>query len=461
MNAQNSNTGYLRADSSMPWIGTFPDDWEPTPIRAMLKRKCVRVGHRSSEYDLLSLTLNGVIKRNLEGMKGKFPASFETYQEVQIGDFVFCLFDVEETPRAVGLSAIPGMITGAYTVYEPTGKVNSEFLSRVLIYCDEKKRFRTLYKGLRNTIPKSSLESVRIPVPSLEAQYLITKYLDHAELSLSKALQSKRELLKLLQERKEAIVNSRIIPSEVEDMDTEDSGIPGIGRIPKDWKLIRLKNAFRARDVRSKLGNETRLSVSSYFGVVERSSHTVTMFEASSYIGHKIVRPGDLVVNSLWAWARGLGVSNLHGLVSPVYGVYETKFKDLIDQTFIHLLIRSNRMQWQIQLASKGIWRSRYTITPEAFMNLQIPLPSIDVQKQIVNQINSATKDTDYAVQSLKDEIRLLEEYRSNLFAEVLTGRKNVLEAARKLPDLDSKSKVQLLYDNQDIDNEAMELSDD
>jgi len=68
----------------------------------------------------------------MENPEGKFPAEFDTYQEVKSGDFIFCHFDVEETPRTVGLSKFDGMITGAYTVYQ----VNAEktFVLRFLYY---------------------------------------------------------------------------------------------------------------------------------------------------------------------------------------------------------------------------------------------------------------------------------------------------------------------------------------
>ena len=62
--------------------------------------------------------------------------------------------------------------------------------------------------------------------------------------------------------------------------------------------------------------------MSSNRGVVPRRSATVTMFKAESYAGHKLCWPGDLVINSLWAWSRGLGVSQHHGIVSTAYGVY-------------------------------------------------------------------------------------------------------------------------------------------
>ena len=92
----------------------------------------------------------------------------------------------------------------------------------------------------------------------------------------------------------------------------KDSGVPWLGQVPEHWDIKRAKNLFRCVDVRSEIGEEELLTVSSERGVVPRRSATVTMFKAESYVGHKLCWPGDLVVNSLWAWARGLGVSQFH-----------------------------------------------------------------------------------------------------------------------------------------------------
>src|SRR5690554_7270959 len=97
-----------------------------------------QVGKNSVEYELLSLTLRGIIKRDMENPEGKFPAEFDTYQEVKKGDFVFCLFDVEETPRTVGLSDFDRMITGAYTVFNVSEKVNRKFLYYFYLNLDRK-----------------------------------------------------------------------------------------------------------------------------------------------------------------------------------------------------------------------------------------------------------------------------------------------------------------------------------
>src|SRR3990172_3886120 len=115
----------------------------------------------------------------------------------------------------------------------------------------------------------------------------------------------------------------------------KDSGVPWLGQVPEHWDIKRAKNLFRGVDVRSEIGGEELPTVSSERGVVPRRSATVTMFKAESYVGHKLCWPGDLVVNSLWAWARGLGVSQFHGIVSTAYGVYRARQECDITNQFI------------------------------------------------------------------------------------------------------------------------------
>lgn len=91
-------------NSGVDWLGGIPEHWKIKRLKNVLNIKKEVVGVKSVNYLLLSLTLQGIIKRNLENPKGKFPAEFNTYQSVKKGDFIFCLFDVEETPRTIGIS---------------------------------------------------------------------------------------------------------------------------------------------------------------------------------------------------------------------------------------------------------------------------------------------------------------------------------------------------------------------
>jgi type I restriction enzyme S subunit len=179
------------------------------------------------------------------------------------------------------------------------------------------------------------------------------------------------------------------------------------------------------------------------------------MFEAATYVGHKVVQPNDLVINSLWAWAGGLGVSNHHGLVSPVYGVYRLRGDAQCDPEFMHNLLRSNACQWQFQVRSKGIWRSRLSITDEAFFDMPLPLPPLEEQQTLAAAIRTQTSNVDRAIASVLDEIALLKEYRIRLISDVVTGKLDVRDEAAKLPDVDPMELVTVAVGENGDDEEA------
>ncbi|MHC9542649.1 MAG: hypothetical protein AB9903_24330 [Vulcanimicrobiota bacterium] len=139
-------------DSGLPWLGVVPAHWKFLPNKQVFKLRSEIVGENFGEFVLLSLTLNGVIKRDMVNPKGKFPTEFNTYQVVQPGDFVFCLFDVDETPRAVGISPYKGMITGAYTVLKPISN-NPRYIYYLYLSFDNGKVLKPIYTGLRKVIP--------------------------------------------------------------------------------------------------------------------------------------------------------------------------------------------------------------------------------------------------------------------------------------------------------------------
>lgn len=152
-------------DSGAKWLGDIPEHWDTLSNKYIFKLKKNQVGKKSGDYVLLSLTLKGIIKRDMKNPQGKFPAEFNTYQEVKKGDFIFCLFDVEETPRTVGLSEFDGMITGAYTVMQPNEDFDKGFLYYFYLNLDSDKRMKPLYTGLRNIISKENFFSFKTFVP--------------------------------------------------------------------------------------------------------------------------------------------------------------------------------------------------------------------------------------------------------------------------------------------------------
>lgn len=58
--------------SGVDWIGDIPESWDQVANKRLFRLRKTQVGKRSSEYDLLSLTLRGIIKRDMDNPEGKF-----------------------------------------------------------------------------------------------------------------------------------------------------------------------------------------------------------------------------------------------------------------------------------------------------------------------------------------------------------------------------------------------------
>ena len=189
--------------------------------------------------------------------------------------------------------------------------------------------------------------------------------------------------------------------------------------MPAHWDVRRGKHLMAPVDIRSKTGGEELLTVSAQHGVIPRETANVTMFKAESYVGYKLCWPGDLVINSLWAWAHGLGVSQHHGIVSSAYGVYRA-FPTL-DARFLHLLVRSIPFQWELQVRSKGIWMSRLQLTDESFLSAPFPLPPLHEQRAIVRYLDRADDRILRYLDAQRRLVALLEEERQATINQAVT----------------------------------------
>lgn len=201
----------------------------------------------------------------------------------------------------------------------------------------------------------------------------------------------------------------------------KESGLPWLGKVPEHWDVKRAKSIFECVDVRSNTGKEELLTVSSTFGVIPRKTATVTMFKAESYVGYKLCWQGDLVINSLWAWAGGLGVSRYHGIISTAYGVYRIRKNAPMIPSFVNEVMRSSAFNWELQVRSKGIWISRLQLTDLSFLDAPVHIPPPDEQVAIVRFLGWANGQLEKAIRAKRKVITLLNEQKQVIIHRAVT----------------------------------------
>ena len=201
----------------------------------------------------------------------------------------------------------------------------------------------------------------------------------------------------------------------------KESGLPWLGKIPSHWMVKRAKSIFERVDRRSRTGKEELLTVSSAHGVVPRKTTTVTMFKAESYLGYKLCWPGDLVINSLWAWGGGLGVTSHHGIISSAYGVYRIRSGAPMIPAFVHQVVRSKPFHWELQVRSKGVWISRLQLTDISFLDAPMHIPPPAEQAAIVRFLDWANGRLERAIRAKRKVIALLNEQKQAIIHRAVT----------------------------------------
>ena len=201
----------------------------------------------------------------------------------------------------------------------------------------------------------------------------------------------------------------------------QNTRLPWLEKMPDGWQIKRGKAVFRCIDVRSKDGDEELLTVSSKDGVVPRSSKKITMFMAESYAGYKLCWPGDLVINSLWAWMFGLGFSRHHGIVSSAYGVYRPHDEYVDYWKYFDYLFRSKAYDWELRVRSQGIWTSRLQLTDDRFLDMPVLIPPKEEAGHIVNFLSVVDLQVRHYIRAKQKVIRDLNEQKQAIINEIVT----------------------------------------
>jgi type I restriction enzyme S subunit len=429
-------------ESGLPWLDTVPKHWDMAPNRALMRDQRQVVGANASDYTLLSLTLRGVIARDMVNPKGKFPAQFNTYKVVKPDDFVFCLFDIDETPRGVGLSPFKGMITGAYDIFSPTPRINPRFLYHYYLFVDEGKMMKPLYTGLRKTIQRGVFASLKVPLPPPDEQTAIVRFLDHANQKIDGFIRAKRKLIGLLNEQKQAIIHRAVTRGLNPDVPLKPSGILWLGEIPKHWEARRLRFCIKGKLAygANEAAEFDNPDWPRYLRITDfRSDGTLKADTFCSLPPHIAkdypVHDGDIL------FARSGATVGKAFLVrtetaNACFAGYLIRARprtDIVLPEFLFAYTQSFAFaQWKDEIFSKATIQN---IGADKYSNLAIPIPSIEEQESILTHIEVQLRPLYTAIARTEREIALMQEYRTRLTADIVTGKLDVRAAAR-LPDL-------------------------
>lgn len=433
----------------LPWLKNIPSSWDTVRNKNIFTEVKEEVGDQASNYTLLSLSINGVIPRDVESGKGKFPSSFDKYKVIKPGYMVFCLFDIDETPRTVGYSEIDGMLTGAYTVFD-VKNICPRYAYYYYLALDNIKALKPLYTGLRKTIKTDAFLSTKMPLPPHAEQEKIVRYLDWQVSRVNKLIMAKKKQISLLEEQKKTVINKVVRQGTVANVPLKDSGVFWMGDIPENWSAIKIKWLFSEDNCRNIEGDSELLTFSRRRGLVKFSDTTDKAPSASDLTKYRIVKPGQLLENRMQAWNGMFICVDKDGCVSPDYSVFNPSSDRYVNVKFYEYVFRSSLQVEQFANASKGLGTGFNRLYTPAFGAIYTVYPPREEQDAIVEYLDAACFVLDNAIKKKEAQIAALQELKTLIIWDAVMGRYDIQEIV--VPDFEYMGDNEV--DSEDYDDE-------
>lgn len=430
---------------NLPWLKSIPDHWEIWRNKNIFTELKEEVGDKVNSHRLLSLTLNGIIPRDVNA-GGKFPSSFEKYKIVKTGNMAFCLFDIDETPRTVGLSQYDGMLTGAYTIMR-VDNINSKYAYYYYLALDNGKKLKPLYKGLRKTIDITTFQSAKLPVPPRNEQDQIVRFLDWKVSSINKLIRTKIKEINLLRELKQVLINNELLAKS-------------------NRKRVPLKRY--AKSNRESLSERTPenhrieyLDIGSVgYGYIKKKPKYYTFSEAPSR-ARRVVRSGDTIISTVRTYLRSVCYidDDFDGCIVSTGFCVLTPNHQIVPE-FLGFVLSSDAFINEVVRASVGT--SYPAINESKLLSIKISLPEqIDEQRKIIIDLSKKLEKIDRTISYINDLIVTYEELKTRLISDVVTGQIDVrnmeipeYEFVDEEPESDFDD-VDGDFDNEEINAEA------
>ena len=416
-------------DSGIEWIGEIPEGWEVLAHKYIMHKEKSICEHYSGE-DVISLTLNGVVKRDLENPSGKMPTTFDGYQFVDPNDLLLCLFDIDVTPRCVGLVKDYGVTSPAYSRFKIHSGFCNAYYNYLLRFIDDEKVFVHLSKNLRSSLTESDFGTIKTIVPPKAEQQRIADYLDNRTFEIDILLSKARSSIEEYKKLKQAVITQAVTKGVRGEREMKDSGVEWIGEIPKEWICEKIKYATSIS--RGLFNHRPRNDERYYNGkypfiqtgdVANATKYIVSYSQTLNELGKAVSKefPKGTLTMTIAANVGDVAILNFDAYFpDSVVGFIPNKnirtlylfyvFSSMKDE-FTRTAIKSTQLNLNID-------RVKETFIPVTL--------NVNEQCEIENYLESKCAEIDGLIAKKEQLVKELESYKKSLIYEVVTGKQEV-----------------------------------
>ncbi len=431
-------------DSGVAWLGEVPVHWEIRKLRHVL----VRVSERNRpDLPLLSVVREkGVIQRDTENRDENhnfIPDDLSNYKVVRSGQFA--MNKMKAWQGSYGISSFDGIVSPAYFVFKVQG-VEGHFFHTAVRSKNYIPFFTQASDGVRIgqwDLSEARMKEIPFFIPSPYEQTQIARFLDWKTAQIDRFIQAKRQLIERLKEQKQALINQAVtgaidVRTGKPYPEYKDSGVPWLGKVPAGWEVSRLK--FLCRNINEQTSDKepedayiALENVESWTGRIQLPKQEVAF---DSLV--KRFQSGDVLFGKLRPYLAKVTKPHFSGVCVGEFLVLRVVNNNLLSD-FLEYKLRSKQI---IDLINSSTFGAKMPRADWGFIgNIRFAYPPTEEQETIVAFIQDFSIAIDTAITRTQRQIDLIQEYRTRLIADVVTGKLDVRGVA--VPEMERQEGVE------------------
>lgn len=440
-------------DSGVEWLGEIPEHWKVMMLKnlfsfnkglSITKSDLVENGTPVISYGQIHSKANTGTTVG-ESLLRYVPSSFTLCNEnslTQIGDFIFA--DTSEDLEGCGNCVYidkDGIYAGYHTIILRSKKIeNNKFLSYLFLTDLWRNQIRSSVNGVKVfSITQTILSQTSIILPTVSEQEQIVKFLDSKTNIIDSIISEKQSLIDDLQGYRMSIITEAVTHGLNPDTPMKDSGVEWFGEIPKHWKVMKTlyclsmpitDGPHTTPDFYDKgIPFISAEAVSSGNGYIDFSRMRGYISEDFYYECCKkyIPQRNDIFMIKSGATTGKVAIVNtdkIFTIWSPL-AVFRCN-NDVMYSKYMYYLLQSSIYQLQVQTGWS--FGTQQNIGMRTLEKILIPVPLTNEQQNIVSYLDSKIEKISASISELTSQIKDLQDYRSALITEAVTGKIDLRE---------------------------------
>ena len=442
----------------MKWSHNLPSHWGIRRLRSVVEMRVSNVDKHTNDDEISVRLCNYVDVYYNDRIDGNLPYMKATASPAEADRFQLKPNDVIITKDSEAWNdiAVPALVVDApndlvcgyhLAILRPSAAIDGSYLARVLQTPQIAHQFHVEAQGItRYGLTHNSILSAGVPLPPLDEQAAIVRSLDHADELINRYISAKERLIALLEEQRQAVIHQTVTQGVDPHVPMRPAEMDWIGDVPQHWKKRRLKEiaAIQTGITIGPDNGHPGLFERPYLRVANvQADHLdlsqVTKIRVSpAEIKRSTLQVGDVLMTEggdIDKLGRGcIWQGEIPGCLHQNHVFAVRPDPALLNPEFLVAVMGSVHGRTYFYLTAKQTTNLAAT-NRTTLGNLPIYLPSASEQLNILNHIENKRDAVDNAINQARQQINLMNEYRTRLIADAVTGQIDLRNATASVPE--------------------------